>query len=148
MHAAAEAPLGADDLGVAGVSDQHELALFLLVAARLQVHLGDERARGVDRAQLPLAGLALDLLGHAVGAEDRDRAARDVVEGLDEVHAAPAEILEDVAVVHDLVQHVDRRAVELERAVDDLDRAVDAGAEAARRGEEHLQARNGHVGRG
>ena len=46
--------------------------------------------------------------------------------------------LDDVLVVHDLLAHVDRRAVELERALDGLDGPVDAGAVAARRGEQEL----------
>ncbi len=46
--------------------------------------------------------------------------------------------LDHVRVVHDLVQHVDGRAVQLERAFDDLDRAVDTGAETARVGEAHF----------
>jgi hypothetical protein len=36
--------------------------------------------------------------------------------------------------VHHFVPHVDRRAVQQERALDDLDRAVDSGAEALPRG--------------
>src|SRR4029079_13824942 len=41
------------------------------------------------------------------------------------------QVLDDVAVVHDLVAHIDGRPVLLERALDDLDRAHDAGAETA-----------------
>ena len=37
-----------------------------------------------------------------------------------------------MAVVHDLVAHIDGRAELLQRQLDDLDRPVDAGAEAAR----------------
>ena len=65
-------------------------------------------------------------------------------ERVDEVHAAPAQVLEDVLVVHDLVQHEHGCAVQLERALEDLDRAVDAGAEPARRGQDHLFDRPGH----
>ena len=48
-----------------------------------------------------------------------------------------AQPLDDVAVVHDLVADIDRRAVFLERALDDLDRAFDPGAEASRLGQHH-----------
>ena len=61
-----------------------------------------------------------------------------VVELVDEDRAALAQLLHDVLVVHDLLAHVDRRAVELERALDGLHGAVDAGAVAARGGEEEL----------
>ena len=60
----------------------------------------------------------------------------ELVELLDEDRAALAQLGDDVLVVDDLLAHVDRRAVELERALDGLDGAVDAGAVAARGGEQ------------
>ena len=54
-----------------------------------------------------------------------------VGELLDEDGAALAQLLDHVLVVDDLLAHVHRRAVELERALDRLHRAVDAGAVAA-----------------
>src|SRR3546814_8480400 len=48
------------------------------------------------------------------------------------------EVVDHVAVVHDFVAHVDRRAERLDRTLDDLDRAVDAGAEAAGIGEDDV----------
>ena len=68
--------------------------------------------------------------------EDHRRAVRHLVELLDEHRAQRAQALDDVAVVHDFVAHVDRRAEQLERALDDVDRAIDAGAETARIGEQ------------
>src|SRR5262249_26128446 len=52
-----------------------------------------------------------------------------------EHRAALLEVVDDEAVVHDFVAHVDRSAQRLDRALDDLDRAVDAGAESAGIGE-------------
>ena len=60
------------------------------------------------------------------------------LELVDEDRAALCELLHHVLVVDDLLAHVDRRAVQLERALDRLDGAVDAGAVAARRGEHQL----------
>jgi hypothetical protein len=72
-----------------------------------------------------------------VGREDGRRALGDrVVELLDEDRAALAQLSHDVLVVHDLLADVDRRAVELERALDGLDRTVDARAIPARGGEQ------------
>ena len=51
-------------------------------------------------------------------------------------------------VVDDLLAHVDRRPVELERLLDRLDGALDAGAVAARRREEDLLDHRGHRSRG
>jgi hypothetical protein len=66
-----------------------------------------------------------------VRAEDDGRVVRHIVELFDEHGAETAQALHDVAVVHDFVAHVDRRAEQLDRALDDVDRPVDAGAEAA-----------------
>ena len=60
-----------------------------------------------------------------------------LVELLDEDRAARLEVGHDVLVVDDLLAHVDRRAVQVERLLDGDHRPVDAGAVAARRGEQH-----------
>src|SRR5690606_10025160 len=79
-------------------------------------------------------------LGNPVGAEDHRVAVGHFVELLDEDRTALLEVVDHVAVVHDLVAHVDRRAQRLDRTLDDLDRAVDAGAEAAGVGEQDIHA--------
>ena len=65
-------------------------------------------------------------------AEDDGGAVRHGVELVHEHGAEAAQAVHDELVVHDLVAHVDRRAEQLDRALDDVDRAVDAGAEAPR----------------
>src|SRR3546814_10256256 len=77
-------------------------------------------------------------LRDAVGAEDHGGVVGDFVQLLDEDRAALLEVVDHVAVVHDFVAHVDRRAERLDRTLDDLDRAVDAGAEAAGIGEDDV----------
>jgi hypothetical protein len=66
--------------------------------------------------------------GHAVRREHRHGAPRHRVHVLDEDRALLTKPVHDVAVVHDLVDHVDRAAVDLERTLDDLDRPDHAGA--------------------
>ena len=83
----------------------------------------------------------LDRARDAVRGEDDRAAAGHLVELVDEHRAQAAQSLDHVAVVHDLVAHVDRRPEQLERTLDDVDRAVDAGAEAARIGEQDLHVR-------
>ena len=78
----------------------------------------------------------LDALRDAMGAENRHRAGRDLVQLVDEHRAARAQILDHVAVVHDFVTDIDRRAVFLQRPLDDLDRPLDAGAKAAGLGQD------------
>src|SRR6476620_2748675 len=71
---------------------------------------------------------------HAVGREDdRSLSVRDFVQFLDEDGALGLQRFYHVAVVDDLMAHIDGRAVFGERELDDLDGAVDAGAKAARR---------------
>ena len=57
---------------------------------------------------------------------------RDLVELLDEDRALGLKPLHDIAIVDDLVAHIDRRAIGFQRPHDDLDGAVDAGAKSAR----------------
>ena len=127
------------DLLVAVVADEDDRVALAGELHGLAVDLRHERAGRVDRLQAAALGLGVDGRRDAVGAEDGDRALGDrVVELLDEDRAAVAQLLDDVLVVHDLLAHVDGRAVELERALDRLHGAVDAGAVAARSGEEDL----------
>ena len=134
------------DLLMAGVADEHDRVALAGELQRLAVDLGDERARRVDRLQPARQRVGVHGGRHAVGREDGHRALGDrVVELLDEHGAAVAELLDDVLVVHDLLAHVDRRAVQLERALDRLHGPVDAGAVAARRGEQQLLRKGGHA---
>jgi hypothetical protein len=109
------------------------------------VDLGHQRAGGVDRVQPAAVGVGVDGGRHAVGAEDGDGALGDrVVELLDEDRPALAQLLDDVLVVHDLLAHVDRRTMQVERVLDRLHGAVDAGAIAARRRQQELLGGGGH----
>ncbi len=72
----------------------------------------------------------------AVRGEDDGRPERDVLLALDEDRAAFFELTHDVRVVHDLLAHVDRGAMEVECLLNSLDCPLDAGAIAPRRGEE------------
>ena len=75
-----------------------------------------------------------------MGGEDHRRVGvGNFVELLDEDRALGLEALDHVAVVYDLVAHIDRRAVAGERPLDRVDGAHDAGAEAARRAQQHLE---------
>ena len=127
-----------------GVADQEHVAAEALMAHRLLVHLGDQRAGRVEIEEVARLGVRRHRFRHAVGGED-DRArlmlGRDLDEFLDEDRAELLQPLDHVAVVDDLVADIDRRAVFLERQHDDLDGAVDARAEAARLAEPDGQRR-------
>ena len=128
----------ADDFRMALMADQDDLEALFGIALAFLVHLGDQRTGRVEHRQGAVGRGILDRLGDAVGAEDGDRAVGDLVQLLDEPGALGGEFLHDPLVVDDLVAHIDRRPVALERLLDDLDRALDAGAEAARLGEDDL----------
>jgi hypothetical protein len=53
----------------------------------------------------------------------------------DEHRAHRLQPIDHVAIVDDLVTHIDRRAELLDGALDDLDSAIDPGAKAARAGQ-------------
>jgi hypothetical protein len=125
-------------LHVPGVAHHQHLTALLGHAPRLHVHLGDQRTGGVDHAQLARIGVRAHGGRDTVGAEDEQGAGRDLGRIVDEDGAALAQRLHHVAVVHDLVAHVDGRAEAVEGPLHDLDGTVDAGAEAAGAGEEDV----------
>ena len=52
----------------------------------------------------------------------------DLLDGFDKDGAAAAKLVDNVAVVHDFLAHVDRRAVRFQRKFNDIYRADDTGA--------------------
>jgi hypothetical protein len=105
----------------------------------LAVDLGNERAGRIDIGEAALEGGRRNSLGHAVSGEHHRPVVGDFVELVDEHRAKLSQPLDDKAVVDDFVANVDRRAEPLERELDDLDGAIDAGAESARRRDQHLE---------
>src|SRR5229473_2595288 len=153
MDLAIDAAHRALDLGMAGMADQDDLAALRGIALALAVHLGDERAGGIDHRQRAALGGLLDGARNAMGAEDGDAAGWDLVEFIDEMRALGAQPLDHVAVVDDLMAHIDRRTIFLERLFDDLDGPLDAGAEPSGLGQDDPHAlilfglgRSGRVG--
>src|SRR5262249_14946443 len=123
---------GADDFLVILVAYENDGALLAGEFQGFKVHLGDERAGGVDHFEGALFGFVANRRRNAVSAEDENSAVRDVLYGLDKNSAAAAQLLDDIGVVNDFVVHVDRGAVGFERQLDDIHRADHAGAESAR----------------
>ncbi len=101
------------------------------------MHLRHQRAGGVDRAQLALLGLGVDRRRDSMCGEHHDRALGHLFGLLDEDRALGFEVGNDVLVVHDLLAHVDRCAMHLERLLDAVDGSLDAGAVPTWLGEQH-----------
>ena len=127
-----------DDLLVAVVADQHDRVPVGGVAARLDVHLRDERAGRVDRVQASRAA-AFARTDGATPCAEKTTVAPSGTSRSSSTKIAPRrlEVAHDVGVVDDLLAHVDGWAVQLERPLDGLDGALDPGAEPARRREKH-----------
>jgi hypothetical protein len=126
---------------VVGVADEQDLETLGRVPHGLGVHLGHQRARGVDGREVALDGLPPQGRAHAVGAEHDDRPHRHLVEIVHEAHAAVPEPLHDVFVVDDLVMNVDRPAkVHVHELIDHVDRHVHTGTETTRIGQDELHA--------
>ena len=126
------------------MADQEHMAAEALVAHRLLVHLGDERTGRVqieEVARPPHRPAPISARHAPKRRPGMPVLGRDLRQLLDEHRAEVLQALDHIAVVHDLVAHIDRRAVFLQRQHDDLDRAVDAGAEAAGLAEPDRQRR-------
>ena len=67
-----------------------------------------------------------------MGAEDGDGARRHVLQSLDEARAFRLERFDHVAIVDDLMAHVDGSAMFGQRPLDNIDRSNNAGAKPAR----------------
>jgi hypothetical protein len=140
LHTAIDLPHRSLDLRMALVADHHDFAPGGAHLGHFDVNLGDQRARGVEHAQPTRGGFRLHSLGDSVGREDDDAARRHLIQLVDEDRALRAQLVDDITVVHDLVPHVDGRAVGCDRPLDDLDRAIDASAETARLGQQHIHS--------
>jgi len=136
------------DLLVTLVADQQHRVAVGRVAPCLHVHLRDEGTGCVDRVQPPRGRVRVHGRRDTVRREDDRLALRHLGLLVDEDRAAGLEVADDVQVVDDLLAHVDRRSVEVERLLDRLDGALDPGAVAARRSEEDLPDHGGMVAGG
>ena len=113
-----------------------------MVAARLHVDLEYQGTGGVDGEHIAGFRGRGHGLGHAVCRKDhRLIRLRYLVEFFHKNGAFGFEIVDHVAIVDDLVAHIDGCPELLQRQFDDPDGTVDAGAEAAGRCQQDRQRR-------
>jgi hypothetical protein len=124
------------------VADHDEFKALAVQLGHLHVHLGHQRAGGVEHMEAAAVRLALDGLAHAVGREHQGRPRRHLGEFLDEDRALGLEVVHHVGVVHDLVPHIDGGAELGQRLLHDLDGPVHAGAEAPWFGQHNVLQRH------
>src|SRR5207249_6991028 len=79
------------------------------------MNLGNQGAGGVNDFKGPRFGFVADSRGHAVGAKNKHRAGRNLLNGFDEDSAAPAQLLDNVGVMNDFMVHIDGRPVGFQR---------------------------------
>ena len=85
---AGNCPMVPIDFRMAGMADEHDLAAAAVMDLGLAMHLGDQRAGGVEREQVALRRLRRHRLRHAMrGEDDRRAAVGNLVELLDEDRA-------------------------------------------------------------
>ena len=123
------------------VDDEEDLHALAGEAPGLGVHLGHQGAGGIDRLEPAALRFPMDRGRHAMGGEHHGGAHRDVLELVDEDRTTLLEALDDVLVVHDLLAHVDRRAVEIEGLLHRDDRTIHSRAVAAWSRQQDLAAR-------
>ena len=103
---------GADHLRMALVADQDDLEAFRVMALRFHVHLGDQRAGGVELEHVARPSGGGHRLRHAMGGKHhRPVAIGDLVELVDEDGALGLQVIDHELVVHDFVIDVNRCAV-------------------------------------
>ena len=138
VDAFVDLPHGAFDLRMPGVADHDDASAFFAPATDFAVHLGDERAGGVENTKAARLSFLRNGKRHAMRGKDERRAFGHLGEVVNENGATLAQIVDHGAVVHDLVADVDGGAVNGERAFDDRNGARDARAKAARLCEKDL----------
>src|ERR1700679_776035 len=92
----------------------------------------NQRAGGVDDAQLALLRFLANARGNAMRAEHQYCSLRNLRNRLHEDGSASPQLVYYVAVVDDFVMHVHRAAVSLQRQLDDVDSAYHTRAETTR----------------
>ena len=102
------------------------------------MHLGHERAGGVDHVQITLTSLIPDIGRDAVRAKDDGCAIRDFLKFLDKYDSFLDKTVNHVSIMDDFLSAVDRRIKGLNRQVYNVDRSVDSSAETARLCQDYL----------
>ena len=132
MDAAVELTHGAFDFRMPLVADHDELVAFFRELGDLDMHLGDQRAGGIEYLKTTRRSFLLHRLADAVRAKDQCCPRRHIRQRLNKNCAFGFQFVDDIGVVHDLVAHVNRRAEFGQGALDNFNRTVHASAKAAR----------------
>ena len=104
------------DFRMACVADEEQDPPLRDITPSLVMHLCDERTGRVDNRERPRSRVVFNLAGYAMRAENRHRARGYLAQFLDKARSFGFQQLDDMAVMHDLVTHIDRAPYFRERA--------------------------------
>src|SRR6185437_14046243 len=125
------------DFRMAGMADQDDGTPLSQVVAALRMHFRDEWTGRIEHTKASFGRLGLDLFCDAVGTKNRYCIRRYFRKVFYKVRPTCLECVDHAFIVHDLVAHINRRPILVERPFDNLDRANDARTKPARFSENH-----------
>ena len=96
------------------------------------MHLGDQRTRSIDHAQLPQFARLAHFRRNAVGAVDDAFALGHFVHAIDKNCTLLLQFLNHEAIVDNFLAHINRSPKRLQRNPDNVDRPHHPSAESAR----------------
>ncbi len=117
------------------MSNQDRFYALTAVAADLHMHLGDQRAGGVEYFQSASFSLILYCPGNPVCAKNNSAVIGYLVELVDEDCPFLIQVVDHVSVVYHFVAYVDGRTKHFNCTFYDFDGAVNAGTKSAGIGE-------------
>lgn len=120
------------------VADEEDVETLLVKTLDLIVHLGHQRAGGVNGLQVLGCCLLLDGGADTVGGEHHVGTLGSLGGLIDEDNTLVGEGVHHITVVHNLLAHIDRGTVFLECTFHGFHRAVNTGAVAAWGGKQDL----------
>jgi len=111
------------------VADEHHVQSGAREARDFQVHLGDQRAGGIEHPQLAAFGFVAHARDTPWALKITMALSGTSCNSSTNTAPMPRRRSHHVPVVHNFVAHVHRRAVDFQGALHDLDGAVNAGTE-------------------
>ena len=131
-------PKGADDFGMARVSDKDDVPSGIDLPFGLPVDFRHQRTCRIEIIQATRLRVGGNGLGHAMRRKHDMAAVGNLIQILNKNGALCLQTVDDKAVVDYFVPHIDRAATLFERKFDDLDGAVYACTKTARGSEQEF----------
>ena len=112
------------------MSNQDNRLVLAPVAADFHVNLSDQRTGRIQYAQFAVCGLILNHSRYSMGAEYDCGAVGDFLKLINEHSAFLFKVINDIAVMHHLMPHINRGTITIKCAFNYFDRTIYARAKA------------------